>query len=222
MIAHTGLDIIKTMIEQKILNIVNLDGQIIATKTLPQLLQQFEYNPILLKEVLEYHSNKIRVNTAHVKTKLESVYSKRKLTRQKGTGRARAGNRRQSQHVGGVQLFGPNGRIYSYSIPKKKISKALSICLTNRFQNNNLTVVDKLSLPLINTAQFINLANKLQLTNCLFIDTVFDKNITLSMRNVPLMNIVNVNHINSLLITRYKQIMITVDALEQLETRIYG
>ena len=60
-----------------------------------------------------------RQGTAATKTRAEVFLSKRKLYRQKGTGRARQGTIRAPQFAGGGSVFGPVPRSYGSQLPKK-------------------------------------------------------------------------------------------------------
>ena len=55
--------------------------------------------------------------------------STRKLFRQKGTGRARAGNARTPFRRGGCHAFGKKNRDYSYRIPRKSVKQATRMAM---------------------------------------------------------------------------------------------
>lgn len=202
------------------IEIIDLENNKISTIDVPEILKYEQYNPTLLKEVLEYHNNQLRLNCAHVKTKNELSYSKRKRFKQKGTGRARASNLKQSQHKGGPKLFGPNGRIYSYNIPQRKVQKAISIALTNRLNTNSLKVIDNLDISGHKTKDFANILGKLDVNKCLIVDNKFNENIKRASNNLFKVNLCEQTHINALKIISKDQVIITKDALEQLNGRI--
>lgn len=60
-----------------------------------------------------------RVGTSSTKTKAEVAGSGAKPWRQKGTGRASFGTKRNPVWVHGGVAFGPKPRDYSYTLPKK-------------------------------------------------------------------------------------------------------
>ena len=60
-----------------------------------------------------------RVGTACTKGRAEVHGSNAKPYAQKGTGRARRGDKKSPLMVGGGTIFGPKPRDFSYSIPKK-------------------------------------------------------------------------------------------------------
>ncbi|ASQ29252.1 50S ribosomal protein L4 [Borrelia miyamotoi] len=61
----------------------------------------------------------LRVGTASTKTRAEVRGSSKKPWKQKGTGRARVGTKRNPIWVGGGIALGPKPRDYSYKLPKK-------------------------------------------------------------------------------------------------------
>ena len=61
----------------------------------------------------------LRVGTASTKTRAEVRGSSKKPWKQKGTGRARVGTRRNPIWVGGGVALGPKPRDYNYKLPRK-------------------------------------------------------------------------------------------------------
>lgn len=82
-----------------------------------------------------------RLGTACTKTRSEVSYSNTKPFKQKGTGNARAGDKKSPVRVGGGTIFGPRPRDYSYRIPKKVKRLAMKSLLTLSVQEDRLAVV---------------------------------------------------------------------------------
>lgn len=87
-----------------------------------------------------------RVGTASTKTRGEVKFSNAKPYRQKGTGNARAGDRKSPIWVGGGTIFGPKPRDYSYALPKKMKRLAMKSLLSKGFQEERLVVVEDFSI----------------------------------------------------------------------------
>jgi large subunit ribosomal protein L4 len=83
-----------------------------------------------------------RVGTASTKTRNSVRGSNAKPWKQKGTGRARAGNKRSPLWVGGGTIFGPHPRDYSYRLPKKLKRLAFRSLLSQKVQDSRLKVVE--------------------------------------------------------------------------------
>ena len=206
----------KTINENKI-NVVNLKGEVLKSIDIHPSLQT-EFNKILFKEVLEYHQNKYRINTARVKTKNE-IGRNTKPFRQKGTGRARAGSKVAAQHRGGVCLMGPNGRTYDFTISKKKKKIAINMILSRKLSENKLIVVDNMTLPEIKTKNLVNIINNFNIDSCLFVKNIQDNNFYLSMRNLHKMDFLNVDGFNILSVAKKEHLMITESSLNALIQR---
>ena len=65
-----------------------------------------------------YHAN-MRAGTHCTKTRAEVAGSTKKLYRQKGTGRARAGSRKAGQRKHGGIIHGPKPRTYGFEVHYK-------------------------------------------------------------------------------------------------------
>ncbi len=87
-----------------------------------------------------------RVGTASTKTRGEVNFSNAKPYRQKGTGNARAGDRKRPVWVGGGTIFGPKPRDYSYVLPKKMKRLAMKSLLSKGVQEERLVVVEDFSI----------------------------------------------------------------------------
>ena len=83
-----------------------------------------------------------RVGTACTKTRAEVHYSNTKPYKQKGTGNARAGDKKSPVRVGGGTIFGPKPRDYSYSLPKKMKRLAMKSLLSLGVKEERLVVVE--------------------------------------------------------------------------------
>ena len=83
-----------------------------------------------------------RVGTAATKSRSQVRGTSRKPWRQKGTGRARAGDVKSPLWTGGGVIFGPQPRSYRYRIPRKAKRRALCSILTQKAHEARITVVD--------------------------------------------------------------------------------
>jgi large subunit ribosomal protein L4 len=88
-----------------------------------------------------------RVGSACTKDRGEVHGSNAKPYKQKGTGRARRGDKKSPVLVGGGVVFGPKPRDYSYAIPKKAKRLALKSILSLKAQSDMIKVVEDFSIP---------------------------------------------------------------------------
>jgi large subunit ribosomal protein L4 len=87
-----------------------------------------------------------RLGTACTKDRGEVHGSNAKPYKQKGTGRARRGDKKSPIMVGGGTVFGPKPRDFSYTIPKKAKRLGLKTILSLKVQSDTLKVVEDFSI----------------------------------------------------------------------------
>ncbi len=100
----------------------------------------------VLHEVVAWQLSKRRRGTAATKTRGMKTGSTAKIYPQKGTGRARHGDRKAPIFVGGGTTFGPQPRDYSYSLPKKVRRLGLEMALAARAGDGKLTLVESFNV----------------------------------------------------------------------------
>ncbi|MHB9293210.1 putative large subunit ribosomal protein L4 [Hollandina sp. SP2] len=87
-----------------------------------------------------------RLGTASTKDRGEIHGSNAKPYKQKGTGRARRGDKKSPVIVGGGTVFGPKPRDFSYVLPKKVKRLALKSILSLKVQSDTLKIVEDFSI----------------------------------------------------------------------------
>jgi large subunit ribosomal protein L4 len=87
-----------------------------------------------------------RQGNASTKGRAEVHGSNAKPYKQKGTGRARRGDKKSPILVGGGVVFGPKPRDYSYSMPKKAKRQALKTILSLKAQSDTLKIIEDFSI----------------------------------------------------------------------------
>jgi large subunit ribosomal protein L4 len=87
-----------------------------------------------------------RQGNACTKDRGEVHGSNAKPYKQKGTGRARRGDKKSPVLVGGGVVFGPKPRDYSYAIPKKAKRQAIKSILSLKAQSDTLKIVEDFSI----------------------------------------------------------------------------
>jgi len=87
-----------------------------------------------------------RQGNASTKDRGEVHGSNAKPYKQKGTGRARRGDKKSPILVGGGIVFGPKPRDYSYAMPKKAKRLAMKSILSLKVQSDMLKVIEDFSV----------------------------------------------------------------------------
>ena len=165
--------------------VINTSGKKIKEVKAPDEIYSVPVKDHLIYEaVINYRANQ-RQGTASTKTRGEARGGGRKPWRQKGTGRARAGSIRSPIWKGGGTTFGPRPRDYSYNMPRKAKKNALKSVLSKKLAEKFLLVVDVLELKEPKTKEAAALIKALNVESALFVDSFENKNLFLSVRNIP-------------------------------------
>jgi len=101
-----------------------------------------------------------RHGTASTKDRGEVNGSNTKPYKQKGTGRARRGDKKSPVLVGGGVVFGPKPKDYSYCIPKKAKRLALKTVLSLKVQEDSLKIVEDFSVETGKTKELVALLDR--------------------------------------------------------------
>lgn len=124
------------------LEVKNIAGDTVGEMDLDDSVFADEVHEHLLWEAVKWQRARWRKGTHHTKRRGEVRGSNIKPYRQKGTGRARQGDRKAPHWVGGGSVFGPKPRSYAYTMPKKARKKALRSALSLRVKEQRFIVLD--------------------------------------------------------------------------------
>ncbi len=174
---------------------------------------------LIYEAVVNYRANQRR-GTASTKTRAEVRGGGRKPWRQKGTGRARAGSTRSPLWKKGGVAFGPKPRDYSYKIPRKAKKNALKSALAMKFAEKQVMVLDKLQFKEPKTKEGTHFLKQLKLDSVLVVDNQENRNLFLSLRNIPKVKAVDFNQVNIYDILSHKSLVFTQKAFESLMERL--
>ncbi|MFN2748172.1 MULTISPECIES: 50S ribosomal protein L4 [unclassified Bacillus (in: firmicutes)] len=160
----------------------------------------------------------LRQGTHKVKNRSEVSGGGRKPWRQKGTGRARQGSIRSPQWRGGGIVFGPTPRSYAYKLPKKVRRLAIKSALSSKVQDNNLIVLEDLTLDAVKTKEMASVLTGLSVEKkALIVTADVNETVALSARNLPGVTVVEANGINVLDVVGHEKLVMTKAAVEKVE-----
>lgn len=168
--------------------------------------------------VVNYRANQ-RQGTHATKTKGLVRGGGKKPYRQKGTGRARAGSIRSPLWKGGGTTFGPLPRDYSYSMPKKVRKVALRAAFSKKLSDGEVVIIDKLSIEKPKTKEMLEILKNLELTGKSVLIILSEKvdSVILSARNIPGVYVTKMSELNTYALVAHHMILMTKDAVTQLE-----
>lgn len=185
-------------------------------------------NSDLVYQVATSLMSNMRQVLAHTKTRAEVAGGGKKPWRQKGTGRARHGSIRSPIWIGGGVAHGPSKDVnFKKKINKAQSRAALAAVLSSRVHDGHLVAVDEISVPTGKTrdavALFRELAKALpEYTNANRILVVTagietDKPLRRATANLPHIDVVRAQDLNTLTVLSYPYLVCTKDAVAVLE-----
>jgi len=200
--------------------------------SLPEEIFGLKLNKILLAESVKVYLANQRNSKAKAKTRSEVSGSGKKIWRQKGTGRARHGDRYANIFVGGGVGHGPTGlENWHLRMPAKKRAKALANSLSLKYSRNEIALVeDFLNLSGKTKEAKTFLGNLLQKafdfkflkTNpkILIINKEKNEKLSLSLRNLNGVTVTSAANLNPYQVLVNHYLVIERQAVEELARRI--
>jgi large subunit ribosomal protein L4 len=180
-----------------------------------------EVNKQLLHDVVVMYETNRRQGTVQTKNRGDVQGSKKKIYRQKGTGRARMGNKRTPIRRGGGHAWGKRPVDYSYRLPKKAVVLATRMAVLSKFLDNQVTVLDELSIAAPRTKDVVALLEALGLSDssCLLAIDGYDVNVWKSARNIPRLSVSPASDLNAYDLLHQKKLLVTRGALDKIRNR---
>ncbi|EHR37092.1 50S ribosomal protein L4 [Facklamia languida] len=194
------------------------DGSHAGEVELNEAVFGVEPNEAVIFDAVVMQRASMRQGTHAVRNRSAVSGGGRKPWRQKGTGRARQGSIRSPQWVGGGVVFGPTPRSYSYKLPRKVRRLALTSVLSQKVQEDKLTVVEALTFDQPKTKLFKEvLANLKADTKTLVVLEGDNETAYLSARNIPNVKVIDDYNVNVLDVVDADRVVITKAALSTVE-----
>jgi len=163
-----------------------------------------------------------RQGTSSSKTRAEVRGGGAKPWKQKGTGRARVGSSRNPSRVHGGSAFGPKPRSYDVKLNKKVKVLARKSALSEKIKSNFFKVVDNISMKSIQTKDFNEMLNNLDMsdTSLTVMLGEFNNNTYLSCRNLHKVNFVTASNFSTYDIVNSKMVLFDKSCVEILNERL--
>ncbi|HPA15890.1 MAG TPA: 50S ribosomal protein L4 [Desulfobacterales bacterium] len=203
-----------------VVDVLNSVGEKVTQVDLADTVFNVPVKSSVLHEVVKMQLACRRAGSAAVKHRSDVSGSRRKLFRQKGTGRARRGDIKSPLLRGGGVVFGPDPRSYVYRVPKRIRRLALKMALSSKLQENNLVVLDRLELNQIKTKRFLEVVNALKVKNALIITDKKDEKLELSSRNLPDVKVLRCDGLNVYDILKYRSLVLLESSISDIERRL--
>ncbi|MGI6365853.1 MAG: 50S ribosomal protein L4 [Bacillota bacterium] len=196
----------------------NTKGEQVGELELSPAIFAAPVNEAAVHEVVVAYLANQRRGTADTKTRGLVRGGGRKPWRQKGTGRARHGSTRSPIWTGGGTVFGPHPRDYTTRLPKKIKRAALKSALTSKFNNDQIIVLDQLTMEAPKTKEILQILKNLKVEGKAVIITADSAPaVYKSARNIPGVSTSIANNINTYQVLNGGSIILTKDAVAKIE-----
>ena len=166
-------------------------------------------------DVKQFLANQ-RQGTHKSKERSEVSGSTRKLHKQKGGGGSRIGDINSPVLVGGGRVFGPRPRDYRFKLNKKIKQLARKSAWTYKVQDDQGKVVEDFSFEAPKTKEFVKIAKNLEAEGkkLLLVLASQEKNVYLSARNIPNVQVITASDVNTYAIMHSNAILLTESGLD--------
>jgi large subunit ribosomal protein L4 len=179
------------------LDVKNFEGKTIDELEISDTVFGIKPNKPVMHQALVRQQANNRLGTHKTKTRSEVRGTTAKWYRQKGTGRARHGDRKANIFVGGGQVHKPRPRDYTQKMPRKMRRLALRSALSAKAASEEIVILDDLSLDAPQTVQILDLLDNLKIHGSAVI-LLPEKNeaVEKSIRNLQSVKILRANYLN--------------------------
>jgi len=202
------------------LKVHNLDNKEVGDIDLADEVFGLPVRSDILARVVNWQLAKRRAGTHKTKGISDISGTTKKPYKQKGTGRARQGSLRSPQFRGGAVIFGPVVRSHEFGLQKEVRKLGLKTALSAKQAEGKLVVIDAANVAEAKTkalrAQFATLGWE----SVLIIDGAVDEGFAKAARNLPKVDVLPQQGANVYDILRRDTLVLTRQAVEQLEARL--
>jgi large subunit ribosomal protein L4 len=202
-------------------DVKNIKGEVVGSFDLDDSVFGVEPNRAVVHQAVVAQLANQRKGTADTKTRGEVRGGTHKMWRQKGTGRARQGDRRAPHWTGGGVVFGPHPRSYHKDLPRKMRRIAMKSALSSRVADSTLTVVDDLALTAPKTREIRGILTALGVNrSALIVVGERDEAIARASRNLPEVRAVTPGGLCLLDVLKFRHLVFTRAAVEALTAQL--
>ena len=200
------------------LKVIDAKGQVSGSLSVSDALFAREYNEALVNQLVNAYLANARSGNRAQKTRAEVKHSTKKPWRQKGTGRARSGMTSSPLWRKGGRAF-PNkpDENFTQKVNRKMYRAGMATILSQLARDERLFAIEALTAETPKTKVFAEQVKNLGLEQVLFVTKQLDENVYLASRNFPNVLVLEAQQVDPYSLLRYKKVIITKDAVAQLE-----
>lgn len=204
-----------------VIAIYNKEGKKIEDLKVSDTVFGEKKNDELLQQVFMVISGNQRSAIAHTKGKGQVSGSGKKPFKQKGTGSARQGQKRNPIMKGGGISFGPtNERNFKRNLNSKMKQKAIRIALSDKLRGKELVAMDSLKLEKLKTKEFAQVLDKMKITGKVLVAFAdAEKESVLASRNIGNAKNIFTKDLNLMDMLNSKYLLMSKDSIKFLEEK---
>jgi len=174
----------------------------------------------LKQYLIAYMANQRQGNASTKSRNQKTSRSGKKIYAQKGTGRARHGDKTAPQMKGGGVAFGPHPRKYTQKINAQTKRLAFLRALMEKAQAGSISLIEKFDLKAPKTKELNGVLTKISPKGkMLIVDDTFSAPAILSARNIARVDVGQAGQINAYDIIRYPSILVSQKGMEKILSR---
>lgn len=198
--------------------VVNMAGKKVSEVELPAEIFQAKINIGLMHQYVVMQNANARLGTHKTKRRGEINRTKAKWYRQKGTGRARHGNRAAPIFVGGGRAHGPLPHKYTKHMPQKMRHAALKSALSALLRDGQLVFVNEIALDEVKTkAMAAALRALVGEASALLLLADRNENVERAVRNIANAYYLRASYVNVRDLLQYDRVIIPLAALDVIK-----
>jgi large subunit ribosomal protein L4 len=200
------------------LKLINDKGKSAATMAASDALFGREYNEALVHQIVVAYQANARLGTRAQKGRSDVRHSHKKPWRQKGTGRARAGDVASPLWRKGGKIF-PNSpdENFSQKVNRKMYRAGMCSILSQLAREERLKVVETFSVDAPKTKLLSQKLKQMGLESTLVITDNVDQNLALSSRNLANVRVIDVDHTDPVSLIQFDSVLLTKKAVARFE-----
>ena len=172
----------------------------------------------VISSLVRWNESNKKPLRARTKNRSEVAGTTQKLGRQKGGGGARHGSKKANIFRSGGMAHNLRGVRSLKKLPKRLRNLAFKHILSEKVKCNDLILIDELKIAEPKTKILKSYLDKQKINSALFLEgDTPNQNLSLAARNLKDIKYLSVKSVNALDLLRHQKLIISKDALAQLE-----
>lgn len=205
------------------LAVKTLEGKDAGEITLDKVVFGSEVRQDIMHQMVNYQLAARRSGNHKTKQRHEVSGTGKKPHAQKGTGRARAGDKKRNIDRGGAVVHGPVVRDHSHKLPKKIRQLALRCALSAKAADGKLIIIDAATAKTHKTKEMASALQGFDITSAVIVGGAeIDANFARATANLPRIDVLPSQGANVYDILRRETLVLTKDAVNDLTERLKG